>query len=222
MNYDNYYKNGGMTKEESVSAIALRIGAKKEAVAKFVEKNNIDTNKLNSDLKSGQVYFLDVITAIVGKPNNKYEKEIVKKYGNKMAMGGKTQGYDAREDERLGMEYGKMSGKDFDGSHAMREHSRRDDARFEERMAKGGEIAEYRVIPNKRGQGSLSHIVEADYKMAFTIKGSKQEAEMSAQSFVTENNETHPTATVTKIHPSGQPLKNKKVSYVTKNEISKG
>jgi hypothetical protein len=88
-------------------------------------------------------------------------------------------------------------------------------------MSKGGEIAEYRVIPNKRGQGSLSHIVEADYKMAFTIKGSKQEAEMSAQSFVTENNETHPTATVTKIHPSGQPLKNKKVSYVTKNEISK-
>ena len=140
MNYDNYYKNGGMTKEESVSAIALRIGAKKEAVAKFVEKHKIDTNKLNSDLKSGEVYFMDVITAIVGKPDNKYEKQIVKKYSIKMAMGGKTQGYDAREDERLGMEYGKMSGKDFDGSHAMREHSRRDDARFEERMAKGGEL----------------------------------------------------------------------------------
>ena len=140
MNYDNYYKNGGMTKEESVSAIALRIGAKKEAVAKFVEKHKIDTNKLNSDLKSGEVYFMDVITAIVGKPDNKYEKQIVKKYSIKMAMGGKTQGYDAREDERLGMEYGKMSGKDFDGSHNRREHSRRDDARFEERMAKGGEL----------------------------------------------------------------------------------
>jgi hypothetical protein len=148
MNYDNYYKNGGMTKEESVSAIALRIGAKKEAVAKFVEKNNIDTNKLNSDLKSGQVYFLDVITAIVGKPNNKYEKEIVKKYGNKMAMGGKTQGYDDREDERLGMDYGKISGKDFDGSHDMREHSRRDDARFEERMARGGKIDEKEKLSN--------------------------------------------------------------------------
>ena len=140
MNYDNYYKNGGMTKEESVSAIALRIGARKEAVAKFVEQNNIDTNKLNSDLKSGEVYFMDVVTAIVGMPNNKYEKEIVKKYGNKMAMGGKTQGYDDREDERLGMKYGKMSGKDFDGSHDMREHSRRDDARFEERMEKGGKL----------------------------------------------------------------------------------
>lgn len=140
MNYDNYYKNGGMTKEESVSAIALRIGAKKEAVAKFVEKHKIDTNQLNSDLKSGEVYFMDVITAIVGKPDNKYEKEIVKKYGSKMAMGGRTQGYNDREDERLGMKYGKMSGKDFDGSHDMREHSRRDDARFEERMAKGGEF----------------------------------------------------------------------------------
>jgi hypothetical protein len=88
-------------------------------------------------------------------------------------------------------------------------------------MAKGGEIAEYRVTPSKRGQGSLSNFVEADYKMAFTIKGSKQEAEKAAQSFVTENNETHPSATVTKIHPSGQPLKNKKVSYVTRDEITK-
>lgn len=140
MNYDNYYKNGGMTKEESVSAIALRIGARKDAVAKFVEEHKIDTNKLNSDLKSGKVYFMDVITAIVGKTNNKYQKEIIKKYGSKMAMGGKTQGYDDREDERLGMDYGKISGKDFDGSHDMREHSRRDDARFEKRMARGGKL----------------------------------------------------------------------------------
>lgn len=94
MNYDNYYKNGGMTKEESISAIALRIGARKDAVAKFVEEHDIDTNKLNSDLKSGKVFFMDVITGIVGKPNNKYQKEIIKKYGSKMAMGGKTQGYD--------------------------------------------------------------------------------------------------------------------------------
>ena len=140
MNYDNYYKNGGMTKEESVSAIALRIGARKEAVAKFVEENDIDTNKMNSDLKSGKVYFMDIITAIVGKPNNKYQKEIIKKYGSKMAMGGKTQGYDDREDERLGMDYGKIAGKDFVGSHSRMEHSRRDDARFEERMEKGGKL----------------------------------------------------------------------------------
>jgi len=142
MNYDNYYKNGGMTKEESISAIALRIGARKEAVAKFVEENDIDTKKMNSDLKSGKVYFMDIITAIVGKPNNKYQKEIIKKYGSKMAMGGKTQGYDDREDERVGMDYGKIAGKDFVGSHSRMEHSRRDDARFEERMAKGGELTD--------------------------------------------------------------------------------
>ena len=148
MNYDNYYKNGGMTKEESISAIALRIGARKDAVAKFVEEHDIDTNKLNSDLKSGKVFFMDVITGIVGKPNNKYQKEIIKKYGSKMAMGGKTQGYDDREDERLGMDYGKISGKDFDGSHDMREHSRRDDARFEKRLARGGKIDEKEKLSN--------------------------------------------------------------------------
>jgi len=88
-------------------------------------------------------------------------------------------------------------------------------------MAKGGEIADFRVVPNKIGQGSLSNIVTADFPMAFNVKGSKQEAEKAAQSFIIENNQTHPTATITKIHPSGQPLKNKKVSYVTKDEISK-
>jgi hypothetical protein len=53
----------------------------------------------------------------------------------KYAKGGKTQGYDDKEDERLAMEHGKMSKKDLDSTHA-----RRDDARFEERgkMEHGG------------------------------------------------------------------------------------
>jgi len=56
---------------------------------------------------------------------------------SKYAHGGKTQGYDDKEDERLAMEHGKMAKKDLDSTHA-----RRDDARFEERgkMAKGGKI----------------------------------------------------------------------------------
>jgi hypothetical protein len=62
------------------------------------------------------------------------------KEGGMMAKGG--QGYDDREDERLAMEYGKISNKDFVGSHEAREHSRRDDARFEERMADGGMMAD--------------------------------------------------------------------------------
>jgi hypothetical protein len=57
--------------------------------------------------------------------------------------GGKTQGYDDKEDERLAMEHGKMSKKDLDSTHA-----RRDDARFEERgkMAKGGKLSDAQVI----------------------------------------------------------------------------
>jgi hypothetical protein len=53
----------------------------------------------------------------------------------KYAKGGKTQGYDDKEDERLAMEHGKMAKKDLDSTHA-----RRDDARFEERgkMEHGG------------------------------------------------------------------------------------
>ena len=53
------------------------------------------------------------------------------------AKGGSTQGYDDREDERLAMKYGKIANKDLDSTH-----SRRDDARFEERgkMANGGSV----------------------------------------------------------------------------------
>jgi hypothetical protein len=176
----------------------------------------------------------DVVVMAKSEDDALYQAEKIKGYessengvvmltdfdGNKIeyAHGGKTQGYDDKEDERLAMEHGKMSKKDLDSTHA-----RRDDARFEERgkMAKGGVVGEYKVVPNKRGEGKLRMYVTSDYEMAFTISGSKEEAEKAAQKFVKEHNETHPTATVTKIHPSGQPIKNKNVSYVTKDEISK-
>lgn len=66
-----------------------------------------------------------------------FEEYIKKLNQNKYAHGGKTQGYDDKEDERLAMEHGKLSSKDLDSTHA-----RRDDARFEERgkMAKGGRV----------------------------------------------------------------------------------
>lgn len=53
----------------------------------------------------------------------------------KFAKGGSTheQGYDDREDESLAMRHGKIARKHFVGSHARREHSRRDDAHFETR-----------------------------------------------------------------------------------------
>jgi len=57
--------------------------------------------------------------------------------GGMMAKGGKTQGYDDREDERLAMKYGKIKSKYLNSTKA-----RRDDARFEERMADGGMMAD--------------------------------------------------------------------------------
>ena len=60
--------------------------------------------------------------------------------GGMMDDGGMAQGYDDREDERLSMEHGKISKKDFVGSHSRRERSRRDDAGFETRMKKGGKV----------------------------------------------------------------------------------
>jgi hypothetical protein len=78
--------------------------------------------------------------------------------GGYMAKGGKTQGYDDREDERLGMEDGKLSTKDFIGSRKHRKHSRRDDAQFEERgkMANGGMM--------KRG-GRTKEAITADKRL---------------------------------------------------------
>lgn len=68
------------------------------------------------------------------------------------AEGGKTQGYDDREDESLGMRRGKTKSKDLVGSHDKKEKSRRDDAGFEKRDTKGTwewkpEAIEKKLIP---------------------------------------------------------------------------
>lgn len=86
------------------------------------------------------------------------------------AKGGKTQGYDDREDERLGMEHGKMSSKDLDSTHA-----RRDDARFEERMAKGGKTKTfYEVV----------YVDKDDSKKVVAKFIDKNEAYVSANTFM--------------------------------------
>ena len=72
-------------------------------------------------------------------------KKMYMKKGGYMAHGGKSQGYDDKEDERLAMKDGKMAGKDLKSTH-----SRRDDARFEERMKKGGKLSsKAKYIPKR-------------------------------------------------------------------------
>jgi len=83
----------------------------------------------------GYTHELIIDGELYSRHKSKRSAEMLK--SKMMADGGMMeQGYDDREDERLSMEHGKMSMKDLDSTHA-----RRDDARFEERMAHGGMMA---------------------------------------------------------------------------------
>jgi hypothetical protein len=96
----------------------------------------------------------DAVMERAKKIHSDMEKHLAEE---KMAKGGKTQGYDDKEDERLGMD-GKLASKDFIGSRKHRKHSRRDDAQFEERgkMANGGMM--------KRG-GRTKEAITADKRL---------------------------------------------------------
>jgi hypothetical protein len=110
--------------------------------------------------------------------SGQFDEYIPKKY--KHEHGGHTQGYDDREDERLAMEHGRISGKDFVGSHEQREHSRRDDAKFEERMKKGGVTFEDKVesiSDSLYKRKKVSPSVQKDYGKTY----SKSEAIDSAK-----------------------------------------
>jgi len=113
--------------------------------------------------------------------DNRYDKRPAKY--PKLEDGGHVQGYDDREDERLSMEHGKMAHKDFVGSHERMEHSRRDDARFEERMADGGMMAK----GGKAKYGKL--MIDGKEETIFEpIKGYKiyESKEMGGEPFVIE------------------------------------
>jgi len=113
------YAKGGETKIYEVAtktkgksgqfASSIRAKSKEDALRIFKEKHGDDKNKVIVDV---------------------YETS-----RKRLEHGGKTheQGYDDREDESLAMRHGKIASKHFVGSHHRREHSRRDDARFETR-----------------------------------------------------------------------------------------
>jgi hypothetical protein len=87
---------------------------------------------------SSRNYSVDKIPSKYKKAWDKLKLEYEEKHKEKMAEGGKMakggmQGYDDKEDERLAMEHGKIAKKDFVGTHKQKEHSRRDDAKFEKR-----------------------------------------------------------------------------------------
>ena len=53
----------------------LRVGA----IQNFIDNNDIDARKLYNKIKRDKNLRKDLLTAIAGKPNNKYHKDVVKK-----------------------------------------------------------------------------------------------------------------------------------------------
>ena len=120
---DEYAKGGEV--EESLSKLK-KFGAKIEKVNEKGRKKWYVYNDGQWGLAEDEEGFYASDNEII---------EIADEYAGEYAKGGSTheQGYDDREDERLAMRHGKIASKDFVGSHKRREHSRRDDARFETR-----------------------------------------------------------------------------------------
>lgn len=75
----------------TVNEISKISGLRPVAVAEWGDKNNINLSILLKDLKSKKIKGMDLMTAISGNPNNKYQKELLAKYSRtKMATGGKV------------------------------------------------------------------------------------------------------------------------------------
>jgi len=70
--------------ESPIDQIAYNTGLRSQAIQNFIEKNKIDVVKLNRYIqKSNLRGRMDFSTAISGKPDNKFEKYFIEKFGVK-------------------------------------------------------------------------------------------------------------------------------------------
>ena len=83
---------GGVDAMSTVNKISRISGLRTVAIAEWGDKNNINLATILRDLKAKKITGMDLMTAIVGKPGNKYSKEFNSKY-SKMATGGNTGGW---------------------------------------------------------------------------------------------------------------------------------
>jgi hypothetical protein len=65
---------------ETVNAIAAGTGLRAQAIAGWADENGVNLSKVAADLKSKKLKPMDMMTAVVGKPGNKYAKSIIAKY----------------------------------------------------------------------------------------------------------------------------------------------
>ena len=65
------------------NGIAGLTASRASAVKDFLEKNNINSNKLYLFLKKGNLKDrMDFVTALVGKPGNPIQTKVIKQFGN--------------------------------------------------------------------------------------------------------------------------------------------
>ena len=92
------------------------------------------------------------------------------------------------------------------------------------KMAKGGKVETYAVHPQRKinvARPDGEQLYTTDYLSSFRVVGTLSEAEEQAQKFVRENEIMFPYVEIKRLHPSGNPLKSKKVSRVEKDKITK-
>lgn len=76
----------GVSEAGEEKAIATQTGTRADAVKKFIEKHNLDGDKLLKWIKGASVgERMDFVSALVGKPGNKIQRKILKKFGKKLA-----------------------------------------------------------------------------------------------------------------------------------------
>lgn len=64
----------------AIETIARYTGLRKDKVKQYAEENNINVEKVARNIRKGDLS-RDLMTALAGKPNNKYHKKIVQMYG---------------------------------------------------------------------------------------------------------------------------------------------
>jgi hypothetical protein len=82
--------DGGTTDPMATANEVARLsGVRTVAITEWADKNNINLNEILRDLKAKKIKGIDIMTAIAGKPNNKYAKQLNAKY-SRLEGGGKV------------------------------------------------------------------------------------------------------------------------------------
>lgn len=65
---------------ETVKSIAAKTGLRTQAVAGWADENGVNLSKVSDAINSKKLKPMDLMTAVVGNPGNKYAKDVIAKY----------------------------------------------------------------------------------------------------------------------------------------------